>query len=247
MGTELRHIELANRSIAYRLRAGTEPTVVFLPGYASDMEGAKALALDGLAERLGFAMLRFDYSGTGSSSGRFDEGSLATWLDEALVAVDQLTKGKLILVGSSMGGWIAFHVALLRPQRVQAVIGIAAAPDFTQWGFSESEKSTLRSLGRLEQPNPYGPDPAVFTRVFWESGQRLLLLNDEIKIDCAVRLLHGEDDKDVPLEIAFRTMSRLRSCDVQLNVLKGGGHRLSQPHEIDTILRTVTNLLEPTP
>src|SRR3954451_3392253 len=115
---ELAYIEVGGRSIAYRVRPGCEPTIVFLPGYASDMEGTKALALDGLAERLGLAMLRLDYSGTGSSGGRFEEGTLAMWLEEALAAVDQLTEGPVILVGSSMGGWLALHVALLRPQRV---------------------------------------------------------------------------------------------------------------------------------
>jgi pimeloyl-ACP methyl ester carboxylesterase len=205
---------------------------VFFPGYRSDMEGAKALALDGFAERRGFTMLRFDYSGTGSSGGRFDDGTLDRWLDEALAAVDRLTSGPLILVGSSMGGWIALHVALLRSERVQALVGIAAAPDFTQWGFTPEQAAQLHDEGHL-------------TRRFWESGQRRLLLDTDIAIECPVRLLHGERDEEVPLDIAFRTLRALRSGDVQLNVLKGGGHRLSQPHEIDAILHTIANLLEP--
>jgi pimeloyl-ACP methyl ester carboxylesterase len=203
------------------------------------MEGTKALALDLFAERSGLAMLRLDYSGTGSSSGRFEDGTLALWLEESLAAIDRLTQGLLIVIGSSMGGWIALHLALLRPERVSALVGIAAAPDFTEWGFSVAQKSELEAKGRLEEPQ-------AFTAAFWESGQRLQLLDQEIAIDCPVRLIHGERDTDVPLDIAFRIMRQLRSADVQLLVLKGGGHRLSEPHEIDAILRNVAGLMEPT-
>lgn len=241
----LRHLDVGGRRIAYRLREGRSSTLVFFPGYASDMEGAKAVALDAFAVRRGLAMLRFDYSGTGSSDGEFEEGTLERWLEEALELVDQLTSGPLILAGSSMGGWIALHVALLRPERVQALVGIAAAPDFTQWGYSSEQKAKLQSQGRLVEPNPYGPEPFVTTRLFRDSGQRLLLLDKEIALDCPVRLIHGESDKEVPLDIAFRTMRALRSADVQLTVVKGGGHRLSEPHEIEAILRTVGGLLEP--
>src|SRR5437763_6425225 len=136
---ELHFLDVAGRRIAYRVRDGAEPTLVVLPGYASDMEGAKALALDAFAERRGLAMLRFDYSGTGSSGGRFEEGTLALWLEEALAVVDQLTEGPVILVGSSMGGWIALHLAVLRPERVHALLGIAVATDFTSWGFSDGD------------------------------------------------------------------------------------------------------------
>jgi len=228
------YIEVAGQRIAYRLREGRQPTFVFLPGYASDMEGAKALALDAFAEKRGLAMLRLDYSGTGSSGGRFQDGALDKWIEEALAAIDRLTDGPLVIIGSSMGGWIALHLALHRPDRVQALVGIAAAPDFTAWGFTEEQASQLGDEGHL-------------TRTFWESGQRNLLMKGEIGVDCPVRLIHGERDTDVPLEIAFRTMRALRSSDVQLNVIKGGGHRLSEPHEIDAILRTVAGLLEPAP
>ena len=224
-------IEVAGRRIGYRLRDGAQPTLVFLPGYGSDMEGAKALALDAFAERRGIAMLRLDYSGTGSSGGRLEDGTLALWLEEALAAIDRLTDGRLILVGSSMGGWLALHLALLRPERVVALVGIAAAPDFTDWGFADGETAARQGL----------------LREFWQSGQELLLLDKEITVDCPVRLLHGERDQEVPLDVAFRLMRVLRSADVQLVTLKGGGHRLSAPHEIETILRTVTALLEPAP
>jgi pimeloyl-ACP methyl ester carboxylesterase len=241
----LNRLDCAGRQIAWRFRTGTSPTLVFLPGYASDMEGTKALALDAFAERRGLSMFRFDYSGTGSSDGDFETGTLALWLEEALAAVDQLTSGPIILAGSSMGGWIALHLALLRPERVRALVGIAAAPDFTDWGFSADQKAVLQRDGRIEEPNPYGPESSVFTHAFWESGQRLRLLQGEIAIDCPVRLLHGELDREVPLDIAFRLLRALRSSDVQLNMLKGGGHRLSEPHEIRAILHAVEALLEP--
>lgn len=241
--TDLSFLDVGGRRIAYRLRAGA-PTLVFLPGYASDMEGAKALALDAFAGSRSLAMLRFDYSGTGSSGGSFEDGTLAAWLAEALAAVDQLTRGPLVLVGSSMGGWIALHLALLRPERVKALVGIAAAPDFTEWGFSDAQKTALTEHGRLEEPNPYGPEPHIVTHAFWESGQQLRLLDRQIDLHCPVRLVHGEVDSEVPVEVATRLMRQLRSCDVQLLVLKGGGHRLSEPHEIGAILRTVAGLLE---
>ena len=221
--------EVDGRSIAYRLRRGNVPTLMFLSGYASDMEGAKATALDAFAAQRGIGLLRLDYSGTGSSEGRFEEGTLKRWLDEALAAVDQLTTGPLIVVGSSMGGWIALHLALLRPERVQVLVGIAVAPDFTNWGFADGDTAVQRGL----------------TRGFWESGQELLLLDAPIAVDCPVRLLHGENDSDVPLEVAWRTLRALRSADVQLTILKGAGHRLSEPREIDALLRTVEALLEP--
>ncbi|MFP5329406.1 MAG: alpha/beta fold hydrolase [Alphaproteobacteria bacterium] len=230
--------------LAFRLREGNSPTLMFLPGYASDMEGTKALALDSFAEERGLSLLRFDYSGTGSSEGAFEDGTLSSWLDQALHMLDDLTQGPVSLVGSSMGGWIALHVALRRPERIAALVGIAAAPDFTSWGYSEEEKMELRRSGRLEQPNPYGPEPYVTTLRFWESGESLRLLDQPIAVDCPIRLVHGEADEEVPLDIAFRTMERLRSADIQLTVIKGGGHRLSAPNETDAILRTVAGLVE---
>jgi pimeloyl-ACP methyl ester carboxylesterase len=240
--TELRRLEVNGRRLAYRLREGRSPTLLFLPGYASDMEGAKALALDTFAASNGLSMLRFDYSGTGSSEGRFEEGTLGGWLDEALSMLDTLAEGPVILAGSSMGGWIALHVALQRPERVAGLVGIAAAPDFTDWGYSEDQKMVIRESGRLELPNPYGPEPHLITRGFWQSGEALRLLHAPIAIDCPVRLIHGDADAEVPLPIALRLLEKLRSADVQLTVIKGGEHRLSQPNELDTIVRAVATL-----
>ncbi|MEO6582082.1 MAG: alpha/beta hydrolase [Sphingomicrobium sp.] len=231
--------------LAYRLRPGSAPTLLFLPGYASDMDGAKAMALDALAGRLGAAMLRFDYSGTGTSDGDFEDGTLAGWLGESLAAVDRLTEGPLIVIGSSMGAWIALHLAIQRPERVKGLVGIAAAPDFTEWGFSDEQKDVLSRDGRLERPNAFGGTPQLTTLAFWQSGQSLRLLDAPIAIDCPVRLVHGDADGDVPITVATRLMQQLRSADVQLNVLKGGGHRLSEPGEISAIVRTVAALVEP--
>jgi pimeloyl-ACP methyl ester carboxylesterase len=229
MTPPIEFIEVGGRRVAYRLREGSSPALVFLPGYGSDMEGNKALALDAFAEQQGICLLRFDYSGTGSSPGRFEDGTLDAWLEEAIAVVDRLTNGPLLVIGSSMGGWLALHLALRRAERVKALVGIAAAPDFTNWGFTSGDDASSKGL----------------PRGFWESGQKLLLLDEPIAIQCPVRLLHGEVDRDVPLDVSFRTMRTLRSADVQLAVLKGGGHRLSEPHEIDAILRTVAALLEP--
>jgi pimeloyl-ACP methyl ester carboxylesterase len=247
MTAEIRHLELNGTRLAYRLRRGDSPALMFLPGYASDMEGSKAVALDGFAERNGLTMLRFDYSGTGSSEGSFEDGTIDRWLDEGLHMLDNLAGGPVILIGSSMGGWIALHLALRRPERVQALVGIAAAPDFTDWGFTDEQKAQLERKGRLEEPNPYGPEPFVTTLGFWQSGQQQLLLEKPIAIDCPVRLVHGENDQDVPLPVAYRVFQQLRSADVQLTIVKGGGHRLSESHEIDTILHTVAGLLEADP
>ena len=244
--TDLNFLQLSNpeRRIAYRHREGRGPALLFLPGYASDMDGAKAVALDEFAEQRGLGMLRLDYSGTGSSDGDFIDGTLANWLEEAIAAVDLLTDAPLIAIGSSMGGWIALHLALQRPERIQSLVGIAAAPDFTDWGFPDHLKQRLAAGETLRRESPYGGEQ-VTTAAFWSSGQSLLLLGTEIDISCPVRLVHGDRDGDVPLAIAFRTMARLRSADVQLLTIKGGGHRLSEAHEIAAIQRTVANLLEP--
>ena len=241
---EPRHLDVNGKSIAYRLREGGSPALMFLPGYKSDMEGAKALALDAFAAERGLAMLRFDYSGTGASEGEFADGTLSAWLGEALHLLDSLVEGPAILIGSSMGGWIALLAARERPRRVAALVGIAAAPDFTAWGYSDAAKAELRRSGRFERPNPYAPDPDVTHLGFWESGEKLRLLDSPIAVDCPVRLVHGDCDEEVPIAIAMRTLERLRSADVQLLIVKGGGHRLSQPHEIEAVLGTVAGLLE---
>jgi pimeloyl-ACP methyl ester carboxylesterase len=231
--------------LAYRKRAGRQPTLLFLPGYASDMDGAKALALDAFAAQHGIAALRFDYSGTGSSGGQFEQKTLDTWLREARAMADELTAGPLILIGSSMGAWLALHLAMEIPDRIRALVGIAAAPDFTEWGFTPEQQSALLRDGRIERPSAYGGDSQVTSRAFWESGQSMLLLDQPIAVECPVRLIHGSADQDVPLRVALRLTEQLRSADIQLNIIKAGGHRLSEPHEMEAIVRTVAALVEP--
>jgi pimeloyl-ACP methyl ester carboxylesterase len=243
--TELAHFDAGGgRSLAYRLREGRGPTIVFLPGYASDMEGTKAVALDAWAERQGRAMLRFDYGGCGASTGEFEAQSLADWRNDALLMVDALTEGPVVLVGSSMGGWLMLLAALSWPERVAGLVGIAPAPDFTSWGFSQDQKMTILQHGRLEQPSPYGERPTVTTRAFWESGESLRLLHADIDLACPVRILHGQADADVPWAWSLELMKRLRSADVQATFVKDGDHRLSRPGDISLLLATVNGLLE---
>lgn len=230
--------------LAYRHSRGLGPTIVFLPGYMSDMEGGKAVALHDWARGQGRAMLRLDYAGNGASEGRFVDGTLASWRDDVLLLIDRLIEGPVVLVGSSMGGWLALLVALARPDRVAGIVGIAAAPDFTTWGFTDADKALLHTEGRIEEPTPYGDQPYVTTLAFWQSGQALLLLEDDIAIDCPVRLLHGQCDPDVPWEIALRTAGRLRSSDVQTLLIKDGDHRLSRDSDIAVLIRTVVSLLD---
>lgn len=231
----------SGRRLAFQRRAGRGPTLVFLPGYASDMAGGKATALDAWAEAEGRAMLRFDYAGCGASPGRFEDQSLESWRDDALAMVDAV-EGPVLLVGSSMGGWIMLLAALARPELVAALVGVAAAPDFTTWGYSEAQKATIREQGRVEEPSPYGEEPMVTTRAFWESGERQTLLGGAIPIRCPVRLLHGTADADVPWRISIALMERLESDDVRVTLVKGGDHRLSREADIALLLRTVEEL-----
>ena len=168
-------LERGGRRLAWRRREGAGPTILFLPGYASDMEGSKATALDAWAAAEGRAMIRFDYGGCGASPGDFEAQSLEDWRNDA-IAMIEAAAGPVLLVGSSMGGWLTLLAALARPERVARLVGIAAAPDFTSWGYSEAEKETIRTQGRLARPSPAGEPPMVTTRTFWESGERNLLL-----------------------------------------------------------------------
>ena len=229
--------------LACQHRPGRGPTIMFLPGYASDMTGAKASALADWAQRTGRASLLFDYGGCGLSSGAFEAQSFLDWLGDALYLIDHVvSEGPLLLVGSSMGGWLMLHLAIARPHRVSALVGIAAAPDFTDWGYTPEQKLQIARDGRLEEPNPHGPEPTVTTRTFFESAEAHRLLHVEIPIDCPVRLLHGMRDTDVPPQYAPELMAKLRSGDVQTILVKEGDHRLSRGQDIDLLIETIANL-----
>ena len=230
--------------VAYRHRRGRGPTIVFLPGYMSDMAGTKAIALDRWAESEERAMLRFDYSGCGESGGDFEVQTLHAWRDDVLAMIDEVAIGPVVLVGSSMGGWLMLHAALARPDRVVALVGIAAAPDFTSWGFSEAQKLVILREGRLAEPSPHGEPPYVTTRVFWESGEALRLLHGDVAIDCPVRLLHGQSDEDVPWTWSLEILRRVRSADVQMILAKDGDHRLSRESDLALLTATVKALME---
>jgi pimeloyl-ACP methyl ester carboxylesterase len=218
---------------------------VFLPGYMSDMAGGKAAAVFDWARSQGRACLLLDYSGCGESSGAFAEGTLSRWRDEVLALVEAHCPGPAIFIGSSMGGWLMLLCALALPaERRAGLIGIAAAPDFTDWGRSEADKARLAAGETVLEPNPYGPEPTPTHPGFWADGQANLLLGGEIALDCPVRLLHGQRDPDVPWDVSLRLADRLRSADVQVTLIKDGDHRLSRDQDIALLLRTVAALVE---
>ena len=230
--------------LAFHHTAGTGPTIVFLPGYASDMTGTKAVTLEMWARASGRAFLRFDYGGCGASKGDFADQSLADWRDDALAMIDTAVAGPVVLVGSSMGGWIMLLAAIARPDRVVGMVGIAPAPDFTDWGFTTQDKMTLLQTGRLERPNPYGPEPTLYTRTFWSSGEANRVLARGINFDGPVRLVQGQRDTDVPWHRTVHLADRIRSADVQTWLVKDGDHRLSRDPDIALIIRAVEEVID---
>lgn len=230
---ELAYHEMPDgRRIAYRHATGGGPTLVFLPGYMSDMAGGKATALFEEAKARGRACLLLDYSGCGESSGEFAEGSLSRWRDEVLVLIDACVTGPVLLVGSSMGGWLMLLVAEKLGDRLAGIIGIAPAPDFTRWGYSEDQRSSLAAGETIYEDNPYGPEPTPTHARFFADAEQKLRLDREIAIDCPVSLLHGQRDADVPWEISLKLAAALRSDTVQVVLTKDGDHRLSREEDI---------------
>jgi pimeloyl-ACP methyl ester carboxylesterase len=240
---ETRFHDMADgRRIAFRHAEGTGPALVFLPGYKSDMAGSKATALLAWAEAEGRECLLLDYSGCGESPGDFAQGTLGRWQEEAAALLASQVIGPVVLVGSSMGGWLALLLGRALGPRLAGLVGIAAAPDFTDWGYDATQKQRLAAGETVLEDNPYGPEPTPTHPGFWSDGQARRVLGGEIAIDGPVRLLHGQDDADVPPEIALRLARSLRSQDVQVVLVKGGDHRLSRDGDIALLLRTVAAL-----
>lgn len=230
------------RRIAFRHVAGEGPMLVFLPGYMSDMAGSKACAVFDWAQANGRACLLLDYSGCGESDGNFADGTLTRWRDETQALIAAHCAGPVVLVGSSMGGWLMLLVALRIPDQIAALVGIAAAPDFTAWGFSDEQQAELLAGETVLEENAYGPQPTPTFPDFWADGQASLLLDSPIALTCPVRLLHGLEDADVPWEVSLRLADALRSADVQVTLVKDGDHRLSRDSDIALLLRTIAEL-----
>ena len=230
------------RRIAFRQTEGSGPALVFLPGYMSDMAGGKACAVFDWAQAHGRSCLLLDYSGCGESPGRFADGTLSRWRDEVLALIAAYCPGPVVLIGSSMGGWLMLLVALCIPNRVAALVGIAAAPDFTAWGFIDEQQAELLAGETVLEENAYGPQPTPTFPGFWADGQGNLLLDTEIGLTCPVRLLHGQEDGDVPWQVSLRLAAALRSGDVQVTLIKDGDHRLSRDADIALLLRTLAAL-----
>ena len=243
------HRSTQNRSIAYVRTAGQGPGVVFLGGFKSDMTGTKALYLQDWAARQGRAFLRFDYSGHGQSSGDFLDGCIGDWAQDALEVVQAQTTGPQILIGSSMGGWIALLVARAMPDRIAGLVGIAAAPDFTEdsiWaGFTPDQRRALAEQGQVDLPSDYSDAPYTITRRLIEDGRRHLVLRAPLDLPFPVRLLQGTDDTDVPPAVALRLMDHATSPDLRLTLVKGADHRFSTPECLALIGSSVDDLVRP--
>lgn len=230
------------RRLAYHLTPGQGPGIVFLGGFRSDMEGTKAVHLEGWARAQGRAFLRFDYSGHGQSSGAFEDGCIGDWLADAR-AVLALTARPQVLVGSSMGGWIALLLARERP--FAGLVGIAAAPDFTErlWDrLTEAQREDMRQTGRLTRPSAYG-DPYVYTRRLIEDGEDHLVLTRRLELSCPVRLLQGEADVDVPPSVALSLFAHMQGPDVRVTLVKGADHRFSTPTCLALITASLAEIL----
>ncbi len=233
------------RRLAYHKSEGQGPTVVFLGGLKSDMEGTKAIHLENWARERGQAYLRFDYSGHGESSGTFEEGCIGDWHEDTLAAIDALTDGPLIIVGSSMGGWQALLLALARPDRVAGMVTIAAAPDFTEDGywasFTDAEKEALDQVGHVERPSDY-MEPYIITKRMIEDGRKRLVLRNPLPLPFPVRCLQGTADTAVTTDTALRLLQHATCDDMQLLLVKDADHRFSDGPCLGLIETAVSEL-----
>ncbi len=237
------------RRIAYHLTEGEGPCVAFLGGFKSDMDGTKAVHLEEWARKRGRAFLRFDYSGHGQSSEAFEDGCIGDWTDDAVAAVSNLSGGRVLLVGSSMGGWIGLNLTtkLSEDVRIEGFVGIAAAPDFTEdsmWaGFSEKQRRTLLQNGRLTLPSDYSDEPYVITSRLIEDGRDNLVLRKPLPLPFPVRLLHGTADADVEISVAMRLLSHAEGDDIRLTLVKDADHRFSTQECLSLIEASVEEVL----
>jgi pimeloyl-ACP methyl ester carboxylesterase len=227
------------RKIAFHKTEGQGPGVVFLGGFKSDMAGTKAMFLQDWAARTDRAFLRFDYSGHGQSSGLFEEGCIGEWTGDAQAIISAYTDGPQILVGSSMGGWIALLVARAVPEKVAGLVGIAAAPDFTEdsmWAsFSDGQKAALARDGRIELPSDYSDDPYIITERLIAEGRDQLVLREQLNLPFPTRFLQGTADEDVDVSVAMRLLDRASGPDIRLTLVKDADHRFSAPSELRLI------------
>ena len=245
------HEGAGRRSIAVRRREGRSPGFLWLGGYRSDMSGTKAARLDEWCAEQGHACCRFDYSGHGESGGRFEEGTISVWLSEALAVMERFTSGPQILVGSSMGGWIALRMAqeLSRRgqgERLHAMLLIAPAPDFTErlmWPQLDAEqRREIEEKGRLLEPSQYSDEPNIYTRALFEDGRRNLVMEGEVETGCPVHILQGRLDPDVPWTHAVELAGLMAHEDVSVTLVHDGDHRLSRDCDIELLLRVAGDL-----
>ena len=234
-------------AIAYERINGTLPGIMFLGGFMSNMQGKKATAMEEYCRTNGHAFVRFDYRGHGESSGKISEGTIGSWLSDALLIFDDCTEGAQILIGSSMGGWIMLLLALARPKKIRGLIGIAAAPDFTEdllWGrFDSAVRAKLEKDGVYYEKTDYGNEPYLITKELIEEGRNHLLLRRKIKINHPVRLLHGMGDESVPWMTAYKLSEKIGSEDVRIVLIKDGDHSLSRDEDIHCLQITLKELL----
>lgn len=234
-------------TIAYHRRVGRAPGMVFLGGFMSDMSGTKAMALDAWCRARSQSFLRFDYFGHGASSGDFAEATIGRWKEDALAVLDRLTEGPQVLIGSSLGGWLMLLLALAQPERVRALVGIAAAADATEdlmWvQFPEEVRARILREGWARIPSAYGEQGYLITRNLIEEGRRHLVMRDAIPLACPVRLLHGMRDADVPWQRSLDLAQRLAGDDVRVTLIKDGDHRLSREQDLALLLRILTPLV----
>ena len=211
------------------------------------MSGTKATTLNAFCSERNFQFTRFDYSGHGLSGGQFTDGSIGRWLDDSLTIIDQITEGPQVLVGSSMGAWISLLTAIRKPEKIAAILGIAAATDFTEnliWeNLNHTQREALMTHGQIEQPSSYQPDPYPITMQLITEARDHLLLQDRIPINCPVRLIHGQNDLDVPWQTSTSIAANLASKDVHIYLIKDAEHRLSRDTDIQFILDRLAELL----